>query len=580
MNYHIEHAKYKYGCITAVGWLAGESAGVHTGVWAEDVKGGRISCEVQRTEREDVREALFPQETQCLFGFRIKFPAEPGKAYFLCLDDGTQIRRCRTTPEQVQKSGSIADSLRAKLRSVVRGQKKETAAQERNPYDNGAGLKKGQTARRTEICFSIAVPLFNTNREHLADMLESVFCQSYDNWELCLADGSPVSVREDCEGREDGASRAVARFLSDPRVKYIHLPENRGISGNSNEAFRLAGGDFVVMLDHDDLLETDALSQAAAVVSALPDIDFIYSDSDLTDHDGLYCYNPLYKPHWSPETLICANYITHLSVVRRELLMSLGGLRSEYDGAQDWDLFLRIGEATNRIYHIPKVLYHWRAAETSTALDVSLKPYAREAQLKAVTDYLERRGVPGRAVFADRGSTCIRVEWQEHLPEADVVIKRQPGVELGAEDAEELRRWADVPGIGVVGTRVVNGRGKIVSQGLLLERDGMYPLFQDSYPGTAGLLGHTDWYRDNVAAEPVCYAVSRRVWDQIGPVDESLGDLAVVDLCLRARAAGLRNMITPFVQVQAEESIAQRVAAAEQGAYRRLSAKYRTGEPG
>ncbi len=580
MNYHIEHAKYKYGCITAVGWLAGDTADVHTSVWAEDAKGIRISCETRRMEREDVREALFPQETQCLFGFRIKFPAEPGKAYFLCLGDGTQVSKCRTTSKEVQKTGSIPDNLKARLRTAILSRKNETGQTEKSPYDTGSGIKKNQAVRRQEIRFSVAVPLYNTDHEHLADMLESVFHQTYENWELCLADGSPVSILESCRGQEDRLSRVIEEFLTDPRVKYVHLAENRGISGNSNEAFRLAEGDFVVMLDHDDLLEADALSQTAAVLCARPDTDFVYSDSDLTDHDGLYCYNPLYKPDWSPETLICANYITHLSVVRRELLMQLGGLKPEYDGAQDWDLFLRIGEATDRICHIPKVLYHWRAAETSTALDVSLKPYAREAQLRAVSDYLTRRGVPGRAVFVDRGSTCIRVEWQDNLPEADVVIRRQPGVELEPEDAQELRRFASLPGMGVIGVRVVNGKGRILSQGLLLERDGLRPLFAGSFPGTAGLLGHTDWYRDGVASEPVCYAVSRRVWDQIGPVDESLGDLAVIDLCLRARAAGLRNMVTPFVQVQEKESVAQRIAASGQGAYRKLLAKYQTGEPG
>ncbi len=577
MNYHIEYAKYKYGCVTVVGWLTGSSADVHTSVWIEDAGGARISCETLRTEREDVRETLFPQETQCLFGFRIKFSAEPGKAYFLCLGDGTEIRRRRMTPEQIQRTGSIPDSLKARIRLAVKGKRTETGLEEKSPYDRGGMHRRNPAGTRRDVKFSIAVPLYNTEPEHLADMLESVQSQTYENWELCLADGSPASIRETCRKRDDGVSRAITAFLDDAKVKYVHLSENKGISGNSNEAFRLADGEFVVMLDHDDLLTPDALNQMAAAILAHPDLDFLYSDSDLTDHDGLTCYNPLYKPDWSPETLLCANYITHLSVVRRELLERLGGLNPAYDGAQDWDLFLRIGEATAKIYHIPQVLYHWRAAAGSTALDVGLKPYARKAQLQAVSAYLSRRGIPGKAAFVDRDSTCIRVEWEANLPEADVVIRRQPGVELDPEDTEELRRWASLPGMGVIGARVVNARGRIVSQGLLLDGSGIRPLFQGSFPGTAGVLGHTDWYRDNVAAEPVCYAVSRRVWDRIGPVDDRLGDLAVIDLCLRARAAGLRNMVTPFVQVQAEESIADRVAAAGQGAYRKLYAKYQTG---
>ena len=384
---------------------------------------------------------------------------------------------------------------------------------------------------------------------------------------------------EACRRRGDPVSRLLARFLESPQVKYVHLPQNLGISGNSNRALALADGDFVVMADHDDILTKDALGRIARLVQKRPAADFIYSDSDLTDQDNLYEYNPLRKPAWSPEMLCSANYITHLSVVRTSLLRELGGWRPEYDGAQDWDLFLRLGERTGEIYHIPSVLYHWRAAAGSTARDVAEKPYARQAQLRAVQDYLKRRGVKARPVFADKGGTCLRVEWTPEKAAGDVVLRTAPGVELGAQAIRELRFWASQPGIGVVCPRIVDARGRIVSQGLLLKEDGPEPLFAGRFPGTANERGHTDWYRNHVAAEPLCYAVSREVWERFGPPDETLGELAVPDFCLRAEAGGLRSLMTPFAEVCGEKSVAGSVRAHAGEQYKKLYKKYQPEEP-
>lgn len=584
MNYHIEHAKYKYSRITVTGWLTGDTAEVLTNVWAEDACGGRVSCEVTRSEREDVREALFPQETQCLFGFRIKFPAQEKETYYLCLDDGTRTVRRKATAHSIRKKKRIADGMKEELRlKLLERAQKPNLFEEANPSPY-RGAEEFEQARAVyektkdvHVKFSFVIPAYNTDREHLADMLESVWKQTYDNWEVCLADGSEESILEDCRGREDTVSRALVKYLTSSRTRYVHMSENRGISGNSNAALELAQGDYVVMVDHDDILAKDALEFIVRILAQKPDADFIYSDSDLTDHDNLYEYNSLFKPVWSPETLLSANYITHLSVVRTQLLRSLGGWRSEYDGAQDWDLFLRIGEATDQIWRTPHILYHWRAADGSTARNVEEKPYARTAQLRAVQDHLDRIGVNGRAVFADRESTCIRVELASS--EGDILLKKTPDTEVSPEAAAELRAWASLPGIGVVCPRVVNARGRIVSQGILLKNNDVTALFENKFPGTAGILGHTDWYRDHVAAEPLCYAVSRRVWDEVGGPDESLGDLAMIDFCLRVERAGYRNMMTPFAQVSGETSITRNIRLYNMGAYKQLFKKYEPEDP-
>ena len=358
--------------------------------------------------------------------------------------------------------------------------------------------------------------------------------------------------------------------MSDFRVKYRLLPENLGISGNSNAALAMAEGDFVVMLDHDDVLAEDALSCVASAIRRRPDLDFLYSDSDLTDPDHLYCYNPLYKPGWSLEMLYSANYITHLSVLRTAFLKNLGGWRSAYDGAQDWDLFLRAGEQTDRIERIPRILYHWRAAVGSTARNVEEKPYARRAQLKAVQDHLDRMGICGRAGFSDRDGTCIRVKLSGDISK-EVQLFCAPGVEVSPKAANELRSWASLPGIGVVCPRILDDSGRIVNQGLLLSKDRAVPLFAGCCPGTADSLGHTDWYRDHAAADGLCYSVSRRVWEEVGPPDASLGALAIVDFCLRAQAKGFRNLMTPFAEVRRNKSPAE---SFDLEAYRELLRKY------
>lgn len=585
MNYHIEHAKFKYDRITVTGWLTGDMAQAETSVWAEDSRGNRIPCHSERTEREDVREALFPQDTGCLFGFRIQFPAEEGKTYCLCFGDGVHTRRCRTNARQIRKKKRIPDGIKEELRLQLMARSgKPNLYEEENPspyrgaedYDRARQVY--EKTRNVHVKFSFVIPAYNTEPEHLADMLESVWQQTYENWEICLADGSPQSLLERFREADDTVSRALVRYLTHPRVKYTHLPENLGISGNSNAALALADGDYVVMLDHDDVLVKDALEFIVRILAQKPDADFIYSDSDLTDHDNLYEYNPLFKPAWSPETLYSANYITHLSVIRTTFLRELGGWRSAYDGAQDWDLFLRIGEHTDRIWRTPHILYHWRAAAGSTARNVEEKPYARQAQLKAVQDHLDRMGIGGRAAFADKSSTCIRVEWTEKN-NSDILIHKASGVELSEEAADELRAWASLPGIGVVSPRIVDSRGRIVSQGLLLKDNDVITLFAGRFPGTANQLGHTDWYRDHVAAEPLCYAVSRQVWEQVGAPEESLGDLAMVDFCLRVEAAGYRNMMTPFARVSGEGSIGKSIRLYNMGAYKKLFSKYQAEEP-
>jgi len=228
--------------------------------------------------------------------------------------------------------------------------------------------------------FSILVPLYNTSEKLLREMIESVLCQTYENWELCLADGSIDNhVEEIC-------AEYVQR---DCRIHYRRLEKNLGISGNSNICAQMADGEFLVLLDHDDLLAPHALREnVRAILETQADI--LYSDEDHITWAGKH-KSPFFKPDWSPDLLYCQMYICHLLVFRRELFFEAGGFRSQFDGSQDYDLVLRMSEHTERICHIPEILYLWRECENSTASGAEAKPYAYEAGKKALEEHLERK---------------------------------------------------------------------------------------------------------------------------------------------------------------------------------------------
>ncbi|WP_283684016.1 glycosyltransferase family 2 protein [Parablautia sp. Marseille-Q6255] len=229
---------------------------------------------------------------------------------------------------------------------------------------------------------SVVVPVFATPEQFLREMIESVTAQTYPHWELCIADGSPdVSVTQS----------VIGEYLSDRRIRYKRLEKNLGISGNTNEAFAMAKGEYIALFDHDDLLCENALFEVA-LAAREQDADVIYTDEDKIKGASKERYQPNFKPDFNLDLLRANNYICHLLVVRRALLAEVGGLRQEYDGAQDHDFILRCTELTQRIAHVPKVLYHWRVHEASTADNPLSKAYAFDAGKRAVADHIRRCG--------------------------------------------------------------------------------------------------------------------------------------------------------------------------------------------
>ena len=214
--------------------------------------------------------------------------------------------------------------------------------------------------------------------------------QTYDNWELCLVDDCSTDAR---------VRETLRQFEGVERIKIKYRSENGHISRTTNDGIAMAEGEFVALLDCDDLYAENALYEIAKKLNEDHTLDFIYSDEDKLSEDGTKRRNPFFKPDWSPDTFMSLMYTCHLAVYRKSLLDEMGGLRVGLEGSQDYDLVLRVMEKTNRIGHVPKILYHWREREESTANDISAKPYIIETTKKAKLEALERRGVKGHLEY-------------------------------------------------------------------------------------------------------------------------------------------------------------------------------------
>ncbi|MCF0129672.1 MAG: glycosyltransferase, partial [Pseudobutyrivibrio sp.] len=238
---------------------------------------------------------------------------------------------------------------------------------------------------------SIVIPLYNTPEKFLIELVESIEAQVYDRWQLCLADGSPKEGLYDIICKAKGAE-------GDDRISYSFLGKNEGIAGNTNAAIDLAQGDYIAFCDHDDLLRADALYQVVKAFNEDRSIDFVYTDEDKIDMEGKTFFLPHFKSDFNLDLLRSHNYITHFVVCKAALIKELK-VKSDYDGAQDHDMLLRVVERCTNIVHIPEAVYHWRCHEASTAAAPEAKMYAFDSGRRAVEDHLKRCGIPAHVIL-------------------------------------------------------------------------------------------------------------------------------------------------------------------------------------
>ena len=294
--------------------------------------------------------------------------------------------------EQIQSIKKVG--WKATYQEMKRYMVMGTLAEPENIYEKWIELnepKEADLQKQRETKFekqpkiSIIIPMYHTPIKFFEELVDSLIEQTYSNWELCLADGS-----------EEEDSNLKPIYSKDNRIKYKFIGENKGIAGNTNAALELATGDYIGLLDHDDILPVFSLYEVVKAINNYPEADFIYSDEDKFEELGGKRYDPYFKSDFGPDTLRANNFICHFSVFRKDLMEKLEGFRSEFDGAQDYDIILRMSENAQHILHIPKILYHWRVHELSTAkAGAHAKPYAYEAGKKAVQAHIDRLGLKG-----------------------------------------------------------------------------------------------------------------------------------------------------------------------------------------
>ena len=281
-------------------------------------------------------------------------------------------------------------------------------------------LEKQKTTKFTYAPkISVVVPMYNTDEKFFQDLIESLNNQTYANWELCLADGSPKK-NENLE----------KYYEKNEKIKYNFLGKNEGISENTNEAIKMATGDYVGFLDHDDILSEEALFQVVKVINQDLKTDFIYTDEDKID-ENYERFEPYFKPDYSPETLECNNYITHFVVVKKEIIEKIGKLNSEFNGAQDFDFVLRATKVANKITHISKVLYHWRVHKNSTAYIADTKNYAFEAGKKVIEADLKREGKSATVEFGQEVPGIYKIKYEViGNPKVSILIPNKDNIKL------------------------------------------------------------------------------------------------------------------------------------------------------
>ncbi len=476
---------------------------------------------------------------------------------------------------------------------------------------------------------SVIMPVYNTPARFLREAIDSVRHQLYPHWELCIADDASPDAR-------------VRRILQDyarrdTRIRVHFRGENGHISRASNDALGMATGEFVALLDHDDLLAEHALYWVAAEIMHHPHADLFYSDEDKVDVRGGRS-DAYFKPDWNPDLLLGQNYVSHLGVYRRARMLAIGGFRPGFEGSQDWDLVLRftMDLGAHKIHHIPAVLYHWRTLPNSTASSLEAKPYCVEASRKAVSEFLTAEGtqfvmdsvcngthhLPRLSVKDDPTvsliiptrngvdvlRTCLQSLERTRYPHREIVIidnqsddpatlaylaslKRQGRITLLHYDAEfnyaHMHNWAvpqcsgeflcllnndteviapdwltemvahaQRPGVGAVGAKLLYPDGTVQHGGVALGIGGIASHLHKHVAGdSGGYFGRAVLIQSVTAVTGACLVMSRRHWEAMGGMSENLPvAFSDVDLCLRLREAGYRNVWVPQAVLTHHES--------------------------
>jgi glycosyltransferase involved in cell wall biosynthesis len=283
---------------------------------------------------------------------------------------------------------------------------------------------------------SVLIPTYNTNPVHLRECIESVIAQTYTNWEICISDDASSD-----KDTIDVIREYVKKYSN---IRATLNKTNRHIAGSSNVALAMAKGKYISLLDHDDLLTPDALYETVSLINRHPDVDLVYTDEDKLEDDKTHI-EPFFKPSWSPDFLNSCNYITHFATLSRKVMDEVGGFTEGTQGAQDWDLFLRVTAVTGNIRHVPKILYIWRKSITSTAQSANSKPYAYINQKKVLRRSVIRNGEDA-AVEAHPALGFWRVHYSiEGSPLVSIIIPTKNSLKYITQCVDSILEKTDYP---------------------------------------------------------------------------------------------------------------------------------------
>jgi O-antigen biosynthesis protein len=419
---------------------------------------------------------------------------------------------------------------------------------------------------------SIITPVYNTPAFYLKECLESVQLQAYPFWEMCLVD--------------DGSSNLeILEILKsycnlDKRFKFFRFEQNQGICGATNQAIQMASGDYIAFLDHDDRLAPDALFYVAEKISTDQSIDVIYTDRDMISPNNRR-FMHLFKPDWSPETLLSGNYLFHLVVYKRQLINQLGGVRKAFEGSQDFDLILRASDNPNlKISHIPRVLYHWRQHAQSVALEHGVKEYMFCSGIFALEETLQRRNLSGtvnenpnlwrgnyqiklnplnsnnyQVIQITNPENYIETLLNTHLEKEFVVILSSE-LKYEEKDINELISWLQIQNVAITTGKIIS-QDKIVHAGLVQCPNGIpLSLYEGHSSSTAGYMAVTMSVRNVSTPHPFCCAMRSETLkiycEKLKLYKSSYG---IFEIALNLLQQNQRVTYTPFAIFETDETI-------------------------
>ncbi len=446
--------------VTLSGWALNLFSDKPVSISVYDDEDNEINSNLTRIERKDVVKSIVKNGKDIMCGFNLSFKYDIKKKYrivFKC--SKTQVVRkinvkriIRETVAQERKSISIFSVFkRLSVKRVLKGIKvliKEgpLAFYEKLNLNIKANNQllyqewieknlvteeelKEQESHIFEYnpLISIVIPLYETDHGFLIQLIDSILNQSYKNLEICFADGSPT----------DELKRFMdIKYPNESKIKYKKLKDNIGISENTNEAIEMAEGDFIMFSDHDDVLCLDALYEMVYAINEDREIEAVYTDEDKTNFENSKYFEPHFKPDFNIDLLTSVNYICHIFMVKKELAEKVGYLNGEYNGAQDYDFVFRCCEQAKKIYHVPKILYHWRCHEKSTAANPASKMYAFEAGKHAIEAHYKRMGIDAeveitknlglyRSIMKVKGTPMVSIiiPNKDHTDDLDVCIQ-------------------------------------------------------------------------------------------------------------------------------------------------------------